>query len=325
MVTLKKCSFLVITWILFYPVRSQSSDFNQYNGSLALLNPAFISSIDKEQFSYLFRDQWPGYRLGKNNQAITFNKHIARLNSSFGLTYEKTKYHQIDHQTQRYGLQYAYRVLFMSKYILNFGATVLRNEQETDVTNYDYKFEPKKTYENLEKTFASKNSFQLNYGFIFQEKTNQFSAGFCYQMNSLNYGVKESNLTLHQGDSWKIHSMFRFESLDGYFFLSGIVEHVNASSVDGATEKMLTPEGTNFQLQANLHFTQKLNLGLGYKHFEGNYGVPFYRLSISPDKNRVITFGYSYDVLPYIQYDRLNFYSSHELYIKLLLPYRTNN
>ncbi len=313
-------SFCFASW----QVSGQAISFNQYNGCLAALNPAYIANIDRDQASYISRYQWPSYQDGSEMQQFGINKFIYSINSGFGLIGEKISYRNKAYESKNLGLQYGYRIIFLDDFVFGFGASFSLENTTTDINNFRYRYEPKVSFTEKEVVTHSGNYGKMTAGIIFQEKSNKYCFGLSLKNKEIYSRNDESMGRLYRSPTLIIHASKRFDFDYDYLFLSVNYERAGKYYFKNGADSLLQNSYNYFLFQTNLIIFKKINLGLGYKIFEGNYGSPHFRIGYSPHVNRVITFGYSYDVLPYIQNDKIHGNSSHEFYLKILLPFKSS-
>lgn len=300
-------------------IHAQVSSFNQYNASLSSLDPAYIANINKDQVSLISRNEWPGYKLGSVSSEFAINKFAERLNSSFGIVTHYAFGTQGSSSRFSQQVQYAYRLLFLDDKYLNFGIGMTHEQTAIDVNNFYYKFEPKRDYPASPENIIQSEKINLSAGFIYQSTDPQRYIGFSIRDRTLTDLAATGSRTLHSSPTYSLHSMTMLPfDRETQIIFSLFAEHTGKLSFDiqDTGRTVLHPAYNYFMGQINFYRHKAGIIGLGYKYFSQNYGAFTFRIACFPTFGIPLFIGYGFDTKPYIQYDKIHFYSSHEFYLK---------
>lgn len=316
-----KLRIIVIISFIFHFQNSfaQVSTFNQYNGALPGINPAYISGADKDHAGIIFRNQWPGYRLGSRMIQVDANVFIPRFSSGVGLMMNDQEYIQGGYSSRTYSFQYAYRVIMLDDYFLCLGAGLNYTDSKFDLNNFHYLFSPKTNYPILPSVDVNSIVLTGSFGLIFMKTDSDFYGGISIR----DYGIKEFDVmpdapSINKNPTISFQAMKRLAlSRKEMFFLFASYEKTGAiNGWQWTGEQVIQPSMSYLHFQVNYLHNRKYFIGLGYKAFFKNYGTINYRFSVMPGKKRLNAIGYSYDIKPFIQNDKIQSYSSHEIYYK---------
>lgn len=307
--------FLLLHNILF----AQVTTFNQYNGALPGINPAYIAGVDKNHAGIIFRNQWPGYRLGSNLLQVDANLFAPRFSSGLGIMYKRLEYNQGGYLGSDVSLQYAYRVIMFDDFFLCAAAGISLSQMNIDVSNFDYKMQPKYDFTDSVSYFISDKSVTGNYGIIFQQTNNGFYGGISIRDHRLqNSEVRNDGMELIKMPTVSVQGMYRFPVSRGKF-LFAFVNYEKTGKIElknDTSAKLIQPSLNYIAVQLNYFFDKKYIIGVGYKSFLKNYYLINYRASVMFGNRKQNTTGYSYDIKPYIKNDKIQSWSSHEIYYK---------
>lgn len=273
---------------------------------------------DKDHIGMIFRNQWPGHRLGSVHWQVDANTYLPRLSSGIGLLYSHAGNIQGGFSETVYSLQLSYRVIMFDDHFLCLSGSLNYQKTEADINNFHYQFDTRSDYTILPEVIAGKTSLTGSFGILFQETTNKFYGGISLRdVNFTDLSYEADNYIL-KAPVLSVQGMGRIPlSRSKTLFLFGCFEQSGKISYSAATGPLqLKPVTASLFFQTNIFIDRKHTLGIGYKYFFGNYGSLNYRYGYMFGKHKKIGVGYSYDVKPYIQFDKLHFWSSHELYCK---------
>jgi hypothetical protein len=253
---------------------------------------------------------------------ISFNLFSNRFNSSIGVLVNQHSYHQGGFESRQASIQYGYRVLFLEKFFWNIGVGLSYQDLSADLNNFHYEFAPKFSYTLVPPEIINSESVKASYGIILHQAQNKFYVGFSFRDQHLTSLNKTSEKYIRRDPTFSFQGMYSLpitRKMSLFAFAS--YERIGKLRSFQDSEKTLQEEFSYLFLQANL-VTRKMILGTGYKIFFSNYGSMHFRLGILPGKKKRTTIGYSYDMKPFIQYDRIHIIPSHEFYIKRKFTYK---
>jgi len=327
---LRKILFTVFILPAFFS-QAQSITYNQYNAVLAEINPAYIVQLERDYVSTIGRVQWPAYQYGATMASFAFNKSFNH--SSLGLTAHQLKYNHNSFQRQRLGLQYAYSVVFLDDFFLDFGLNLSLQQQQIFTGFYD-DFAPKREVNTFQAEKSKAKTIGSDFGFILHpfDRVTKWYAGFAVR----NIFLKKlpGDYSLEQGPIYSAHTMNSMP-LTRRINLYGYLQVEYHGKIKNNDQTMAKPF-TLLMLQGNIAIREQFSFGAGYKYFTGRYGSMNYRINYTTNrfkktaKNSTapyhrLTIGLSYDVKPYIQNDQVRAFSAYEIFLKYRINYKTKN
>jgi hypothetical protein len=317
--TLKRFCALVLV-LLSIKAGAQFS-FNQYNGALGQINPALLVHVDRDQFSVLGRNQWPGLKNGMAGSVYAFNKFFARINSSIGV-YGKYAYGtQSAHQFRSEGIQYSWRIMLLERYFICTGIGVEHSTSTIDLNDIHPLFEPKAIYPVLPQRLVNSETFSTSYGLAFYDLDMRNYVGFSIRQQPLKLLNEKSSAFAEDLPSFSLHGLYHKPiTREATLMLFAEIARTGGTQyvAEGGAAATLIPSSMYYFIQANIFKRNAGVIGFGYKYFSKNYGCLNFR--VIPWANLTFALGYSFDAKPYIQYDKIHFIASHELLLKIRFP-----
>jgi type IX secretion system PorP/SprF family membrane protein len=306
---------------------AQSISYNQYNAVLSAVNPAYIANLEKDYVSLIGRNQWPGYAQSATMSTFAFNKSFSRINSSFGLVADGMQYNHGSYSRKSLGLQYAYKVMFLEEYLLDFGASVQYRQEDVVLNRFNDGFFPKGPADTLPALESKGQGFYLNYGCIFQPYHNRWYIGLSVR-DQLLRKISPGDFARKPVLSVQLMKALPVTRYSSVFCFLGLEHNGKMAFAQGPVNGSGKSFYTLF-FQANYLVNDKYSIGIGYKYFTGRYGSLHYRIgyttgsfkNYSAKNNRHrFTIGLGYDVKPYIQNDHIHSFSSYEIFLKYKIP-----
>lgn len=189
---------------------AQISTFNQYNNSFALINPAFIADVDKNQVSLISRSQWPDNYLGGKSGQFSLNRFFSKINSSIGFSSNYGVNNTKFYESFSNGIQYGYRVLFLEKYFICLGSGISYEKIMIDVNNYHPYYFPKIQFTPKFSSVQSVNKIKGNIGIVFNtaDQINKQYVGLSIKNISLDF--IDYNSQIDQAYTFSIQGMKSF-------------------------------------------------------------------------------------------------------------------
>jgi type IX secretion system PorP/SprF family membrane protein len=312
----------IMIFFCFFSAKAQVATFTQYNGALASINPAYISASDRNQFSTICRQQWPGNKLQCTMGQFSINGFSKRMNSGFGISSSYTSFNQQHSAISTASFLYSYRVLFMNNLFIHAGFGASLRNMNMDITNFYFLYDPKRNYVNAPVTLIQTNAITLSGGLIVQERYGKYYAGMSLRDREIHTFVKGYDaMILKKNPTFSVQGMYNHILtrklnlvLTGFYEILGQVKTIN-----NGTETILQPTTHVAALQANTYNPDIGIIGVSYKYFFGNYGSIGFRYARLFGKEKRLTIGYCYEPQMYIQYDKIRFAHSNEIYLKFKL------
>jgi type IX secretion system PorP/SprF family membrane protein len=313
--TITRIAFLLI---ISACAKAQLTSYNQYNGALAQINPALIAHVDRNQLSVIGRSQWPGLHNGMVTSTLTFNNFFQHINTGIGLIAQYNYGTQNNNFSKTAGLQYAYRILFLEQYYLCAGLSATYTQSQVNMNDLHPGFEPKALYPPLPPHTISSETTQLGYGVAVYNSDTRNYAGFSVRDQPVNV-LQAPTCRIYNRPTYSLHGMHQLPvTRESMLMLFGEISRNGSLVYLGESGKQtLASPYMYFFLQGNFYHRDWGVLGVGYKYFSGHYGMFNFRVCPFAGKLKAFTIGYSYDTKPYIQYDKIHFVSSHEVWLKI--------
>ena len=312
-------TIIFISLVLFtLRLTAQVSTFNQL-GSLPSTNPAFIANLGKDQLALISRNQWPGNKIGSFTSELSYNKFFENINSSFGILANYSFDHQGSLSSLSQSLQYGYRVLFLDRFYLCTGLGLNHKTTELDLNNFQYLYEPKRTYLILPEKMITSESSSASAGIFLHDWMENQYLGFSIKDQPVMQLKNSGSGQLQISPSFSIQGMkgipwTREVLLISLFEIERTGKMVYTIPDTGTT--VLHPSYYYFSFQENVYINRLFMFGIGYKYFTKNYGCFNARLNFFKLGDLPLLIGFSVDTKPYIQNDRIKTNSGYEFYLK---------